>query len=75
MKKTTRAHSAKPEPRNRRALRLSYETVRTLNPSDLALAAGGVTVTACDTGSFPTQNDTVNCTKPDSGTGGTPVGH
>lgn len=60
-KKTTRAHDAKPEPRGRRALRLSSETVRVLNSTDLARAASG-----CDTTSFPTQN----CTYPDGGGGG-----
>jgi hypothetical protein len=55
MKKNTRANGATPEPRRRRALRLSHETVRVLSPTDLARAAGGGD-TACDTTSFPTQH-------------------
>jgi hypothetical protein len=49
MKKNTRAHVANPEPGRRRALRLSHETVRMLNPTDLARAAGG---SGCDTTSW-----------------------
>lgn len=67
MKKNTRAHHANPEPRSRRVLRLSNETIRVLNATDLGDAIGG-----CDSTTTPTQNS-VNCTKPDSGTGGIPV--
>lgn len=66
MKKNTRAHNANPEPRKRRALQLSYETVRVLSSTGLARAIGG----SCDT----TTNPTEGCTRPDSGGGGTPVG-
>ena len=64
MKKNTRAHHANPEPRSRRALRLSNETIRVLSSTDLTHAIGG-----CDSTTTPTQV----CTKPDSGTTGTPV--
>ena len=65
MKKNTRAHSANPEPRKRRALQLSYETVRVLSSTDLVRAIGG----SCDTTSYPTDR----CTRPDSGGGGSVV--
>ena len=74
MKKNTRAHQGNSEPRNRRALRLSNETIRVLSPADLVRANGGVTV--CDTTSTPTQNPTQNCPHTDNSGGGTiPVGH
>jgi hypothetical protein len=69
MKKNTRAHHANPEPRSRRALRLSNETIRVLSSNDLANAFGGV----CDSTTTPTQNSINNCPKPDSGAGGTGV--
>jgi len=59
MKKNTRAHVANPEPRKRRVLRLSHETVRVLSPTDLVRAAGG---SGCDTTSY-----TTNKTHTDSG--------
>lgn len=52
MKKNTRAHVANPEPQRRRALRLARDTVRLLNSSDLARAAGG---SGCDTSSYTTE--------------------
>jgi hypothetical protein len=68
MKKNTRAHSANQEPRNRRTLRLSYETLKVLSPADLARAIGGNT---CVTTSDVTQNS-INCPHTD-GAGGTTV--
>lgn len=38
-----------------------------LRPADLARANGGVTVTACDTGSYPTQNPSDTCPHTDGG--------
>lgn len=54
MKKTTRTHAANPEPRKRRALKLSRETVRLLSSTDLARAAGGSI--GCNTTSFTTKH-------------------
>jgi|tagenome__1003787_1003787.scaffolds.fasta_scaffold14231267_1 hypothetical protein len=51
MKKNTRARITNPEPRKRRELRLSRETVRVLSPTELVRAAGG---SGCDTTSFST---------------------
>ena len=58
MKKNARADQAHSEPRHRRALRLSNETLRVLSSTDLAQALGG-----CDSTSSPTQA----CTKPNTG--------
>jgi hypothetical protein len=60
MKKNTRAQVANPE-RKQRRLQLSRETVRTLDASELARAAGG---SGCETTSYTTDQN------PDSGTGG-----
>lgn len=60
MKKNKRAHSANPESRNRRALRLSHETVRVLSSTDLTRAIGG-------DGCNSTSNPTDFCTRPQSG--------
>jgi hypothetical protein len=64
MKKNTRAQVANPE-RKQRRLQLSRETVRTLDASELARAAGG---SGCETTSYTTDQH------PDSGTGGVGVG-
>lgn len=57
MKKNTRAHVANPEPRRRRELRLAHETVRVLNPIDLARAAGG---SGCVTTSWTSDKKTLD---------------
>lgn len=63
MKKNTRAQVANPECKQRR-LQLSRETVRTLDASELARAAGG---SHCETTSWTTDQH------PDSGTGGSVI--
>ncbi|HEX8114746.1 MAG TPA: hypothetical protein VF516_43750 [Kofleriaceae bacterium] len=55
MKKNTRGRSANREPKKQRVLRLAQETVRVLNPADLARAAGG---SGCDTTSWTTDTRT-----------------
>lgn len=55
MKKNTKINVANPELSRRRAPRLSRETVRVLNPTDLARAAGG---SGCITTTEPTRTTT-----------------
>lgn len=53
MKKTTRGRIANPEPKKRRVLKLTHETVRALSATELERAAGG---SVCDTTSFATEH-------------------
>lgn len=56
MKKNMRQRMTNPEPARQRRLELSRETVKILDASELARAAGG-----CDTTSFSTARLTTNC--------------
>jgi len=54
MNKNTRGHVANPEPKRRRALKLSRDTVRVLSATELARAVGGSG--GCDTTSYTSEH-------------------